>query len=90
MDEDYVTTWRELLRDEMLDQCDPGPVVAYAPDEAAFDIRFYRSVGAWEGPKVFAWTETRVYFPLAVEGSVWVVSVPRDPQAAGQRHLGGE
>ncbi|MGA3524187.1 hypothetical protein [Melissospora conviva] len=90
MSDDSVTTWRDLLREAMEGLGDPGPVVAYAPDEAAFGIEFSPGYGLAEGPAMLAWTATRVYFPLVDDGREWLGSAPRDPQAAGQKHLGGE
>jgi hypothetical protein len=68
---------------------DPGPVIAYAPDEAAFDVAFSDGYGGTEGPGVLAWTEQRVYFPVCYDGSEWIQSAPRNPQAEGQAHVGG-
>lgn len=83
------TTWRKELADAMKEANDPGPVVAYAPDEAAFDAEFYGGFGGTEGPQVLAWTEERVYFPVRYDGAEWIGSAPRNPQAEGQDHVGG-
>lgn len=81
------TTWRTLLAAAMED--DAGPVEAYAPDEAAFDIEFNDDFGRVAGPPVLAWTPTRVYFPVAYDCSEWIGSAPRNPVADGQEHEGG-
>ena len=83
----WKTTWRELLGGEMKARRDPGPVIAYSPDEATFDIEFDPGYGLTEGPAMLAWTETRVYFPVAHDGSERVESAPRHPQPEGQPHI---
>lgn len=86
-----TTTWRALLDEARAFPRDDGPVVAYAPNEAAFDVPFNaaRSGGA-EGLPVLAWTETRVYFPVSYDGVESMASAPRDPTPEGQSHVGGE
>jgi hypothetical protein len=88
MDED-VTTWREALTHAMTGAEDPGPVVALAPDEATFDIKFDAGYGGTNGRQVLAWTATRVYFPVCYDGSEWLGSAPRNPVTEGQYHEGG-
>ena len=68
---------------------DPGPVIAYAPDEAAFDVKFDSGYGGTDGPSVLAWTEMRVYFPAQYDGAEWMGSAPRNPTPSGQDHVGG-
>lgn len=85
-----LTTWAEELAAAMESAQDPGPVVAYAPDEAAFAEQFDSGYGGAEGPAVLAWTERRVYFPVTYDGSEWLGSAPRNPQAEGQGHEGGQ
>lgn len=82
-----TATWRELLS-EVLDG--DGPVIAYAPDEAAFDVEFDTSYGLAEGPEVLAWTEQYVYFPVVYDGSEWMGRAPRNPTSHGQPHVGGQ
>jgi hypothetical protein len=88
--QDDWTTWRELLTEAIKDHDDPGPVIAYAPNEEAFDVEFDSGYGGSEGPNMLAWTPTRVYFPAVYDGAEWVSSAPRNPQAEGQRHVGGQ
>jgi hypothetical protein len=84
-------TWRALLAQAMHEEGDAGPVVAYAPNEDAFDVEFYDGYGSAAGPDVLAWTERRVYFPVVYDGAAeWMGSAPRDPQAEGQSHVGGQ
>lgn len=83
-----TTTWRKELADAMQDR-DPGPVIAYAPDEAAFDVEFDAGYGGTNGPEMLAWTDQRVYFPVCYDGAEWVGSAPRNPQPEGQSHEGG-
>lgn len=84
------TTWREELTAAMDKASDPGPVVAVAPDDATLDVIFDEGHGSSQGPSVLIWTEQRVYFPVTYDGSEWLGSAPRDPQADGQEHVGGE
>ena len=85
-----ITTWAEQLASEMQAQNDPGPIVAYAPDETAFAVSFDDGYGGAEGPAVLAWTETRVYFPAVYDGAEWLSSAPRNPVSEGQPHVGGQ
>ena len=82
-----MTTWRSELKYEMGMVDDDGPVMAYAPDEATFDIEFNAGYGGTEGLPVLAWTKTRVYFPTEYDGSESIHSAPRDPVPAGQEHV---
>lgn len=84
------TTWRTELATAMEQAGDTGPVVAYAPSEASFDIPFDSGYGDSEGPDVLAWTETRVYFPVVYDGAEWIESAPRNPRPEGQGHVGGQ
>ncbi len=83
------TTWRQELASTMELDDDPGPIVAVAPNEAALDVTFDDGYGGMEGPGILIWTETRVYFPVVYDGSEWLGSAPRNPQAAAQGHVGG-
>jgi hypothetical protein len=83
-----MTTWRKALASEMEDNSDRGPVIAYAPDEAAFDVEFDGGYGGPEGPEVLAWTDQWVYFPVCYDGAEWIGSAPRNPREAGQSHVG--
>ena len=83
------TTWRSQLEAAMHDQHDLGPVVAYGPDEAAFDVEFNDGFGAPAG-EVLAWTATNVYFPLDYEGVVCLGWAPRNPVSVRQETAGGK
>jgi hypothetical protein len=83
------TTWRKELTSEMASAQDDGPIIAFAPDEAAFDVEFYPGYGGTNGPDVLAWTKARVYFPVCYDGAEWIGSAPRNPEADGQTHVGG-
>lgn len=85
-----MTTWREELEDARRSADDDSPVVALAPDEAAFDVEFNSGYGLSAGPAVLAWTEDRVYFPVVYDGAEWLGSAPRNPVGVGQFHVGGE
>jgi hypothetical protein len=80
-----IITWRESLREEMLSQGDPGPVVDYAPSEAEFDVKFDAGYGGSQGPAVLAWTETRVYFPVVYDGTEWLGSAQSGARWPGSR-----
>jgi hypothetical protein len=84
-----MMTWRMILAEAMKSSDDPGPVVAYAPDNAeVFDTEFDVGWGGTNGPPVLAWTERNVYFPVCYDGSEWMESAPRNPQPEGQWHVG--
>ena len=73
----------------MQENGDFGPVVAYAPDEAAFDVEFDDDYGMTEGLPVLAWTDQLVYFPVTYDGKESIASAPRYPVTLGQKHVGG-
>jgi hypothetical protein len=83
------TTWRKEFEASRHDD-DASAVVSVAPDEDALDIPFDPGYGGSEGPDVLIWTERRVYFPVVYDGSEWLASAPRNPQAEGQSHVGGQ
>ena len=85
-----MTTWRSQLELAMKEYGDPGPVVAYAPDEPTFDVEFDDRFGLSEGPPVLAWTGENVYFPVVYDGAEWLDAAPRNPRAKGQDHVGGQ
>jgi hypothetical protein len=89
MTDPNLTTWRRQLTIEMTQEKDPGPILALAPDDRSFDVEFDPSYGLTEGPPVLAWTERNVYFPATYDGSEWMASAPRNPQATGRTHVGG-
>ena len=80
-------TWRALLEGEMENRGDPGPVLAWAPGEASFDVEFDAGYGLPEGPPVLAWTAARVYFPVSYDGAEWIASAPRNPQPEPEGHV---
>jgi len=82
-------TWYDMLRNEMEEQNDPGPVIKHAPNRIAFNTVFNTDYGSLRGPHVLAWTETRVYFPICYHGAEFIGSAPRNPQDDGQEHIGG-
>lgn len=90
MKDDERTTWRVELARAMRGAHDEGPILAYAPSEESFDEEFYPGYGAANGPGVLAWTEGWVYFPVEYDGAEWMDSAPRNPQADGQCHVGGQ
>ena len=85
-----MTTWRAELEAERRYARDTSPVVAVAPDESVLDVSFDGGYGGSRGEPVLIWTERRVYFPVVYDGREWIGSAPRDPQAEGQPHVGGE
>ena len=81
-----TTTWRALLAEEAGDD----EIVAVAPDPTVLDVPFDPGYGGSNGPEFLAWSDSRVYFPVVYDGAEWVGSAPRNPQAQGQGHVGGE
>lgn len=84
-----TTTWRELLKADMERRDDPGPIVHYAPSEAAFDDPVEEGFSSDQGPRVLAWSECFVYFPCTYDGTNDMYSAPRNPTEKGQRRVGG-
>lgn len=84
-----ATTWRSLLKRDMKRRKDRGPIVQYAPDEAAFDAPIQEGFSSDQGPQVLAWTERYVYFPCTYDGTNDMNSAPRNPTSKGQRRVGG-
>jgi hypothetical protein len=83
------TTWRAQLETQRSDAADVSPILAYAPNEEAFDVVFDDNYGGTEGQPVLAWSGTHVYFPVCYDGAEWLGSAPRNPQNDGQSHVGG-
>lgn len=84
-----TTTWRDQLRDAREAWSDTSPVMAIAPNAAAFGVSFDPGFGGVNGPPVLAWTLERVYFPATYDGAEWLASVPRNPQPDAEGHIGG-
>lgn len=85
-----LTNWNELLQSEMCRVEDSGPILYKSPnDDDIWSETFYAGYGRENGKPVLAWTEDRVYFPVAYDGSEWMGSAPRNPQSKGQEHVGG-
>ncbi len=85
-----MTTWLDLLTEEMEHVGDGSPIEAIAPDSGVLGVEFDSGFGTSEGPPVLVWTRDRVYFPVVYDGAEWLGSAPRHPTAEGQRHLGGQ
>jgi len=85
-----TTTWRQELDEARKEAGDDSEIVAVAPREANLDVTFNEGFGGSEGPHLLVWTHERVYFPVVYDGAEWLGSAPRNPQADGQRHVGGE
>lgn len=81
------TTWNKLL----VEAAGGDVIIAKAPEsEAVWETQFDPGYGGSRGAPVLAWSETRVYFPVVYDGAEWLDSAPRNPQAEGQGHVGGE
>lgn len=78
------TSWRELLEEARQAAADESAIVAYAPDEASFDVHLSRRLD------VLAWSTRRVYFPVVYDGAEWIGSAPRNPVTEGQPPVGGQ
>lgn len=85
-----MTTWRQLFVIAASEVGDGSPIVAVAPDRAAWNTEFDNDFGLSEGPPVLVWTEDRVYFPVVYDGLEWLGSAPRNPTADGQGHVGSQ
>ena len=86
-----MSTWRELISEDMEDHKDSWPsVVRCTLSDAELDEGFDSGYGGTRGKPFTLWTHSRVYFPACYDGSEWCASVPRDPisnEATG--HVGG-
>lgn len=96
--DDYLTSWRELIEDEMqrhgesFYDCKGAAVSALiiSTDRGGFfDERFDDALGSIEGGAFTVWTSSRVYFPACYDGQEWCASVPRDPCETPTTHIGG-
>lgn len=81
-----TTTWMKELTSTREAWNDAEGPVTLAPDLVTFLIEFDPTFGGLEGLPVLAWTEARVYFPVAYDGAEWMESAPRNPQSEGQGH----
>lgn len=86
-----MTTWRELILNEMQSQNETWDnVVACTLSNEELDVDFYDGYGSAEGQPFTLWTNSRVYFPVVYDGAEWVGSVPRHPCAEATEHIGGQ
>lgn len=81
-----INWWMESLRKEMAEHGDSNPVLAFAPNEEAWNLPF--DSWSYEVPPLLAWTEDRVYFVVSYDGCGWIRSAPRHPQSHGQEPVG--
>jgi len=88
--EPKMTTWRQLLREEMAEQNDSFDNIEISTlDKAGLDRAFDNGFGAPKGSSLTVWTKTRVYFPTVYDGSEDVGSVSRHPDGENTQHSGG-
>ena len=98
-----MTTWRELITEEMQDRGDSwdhvvsvalpvAPTERYHPEPipSSLDFEFDDGYGASEGCPFTIWTQHYVYFPAVYDGMEWVASVSRDPDGVPTGHVGGQ
>ena len=83
-----MTTWAKELDQALKDAGDKGESLACTLSDLELRVEFDGGSGCTEGAPFLAWTATRVYFPVCYDGAEWVGSAPREPQAAGQEHVG--
>ena len=87
--EEYLTTWRELIRDELDRQGEYWDQVIHCTlTEKELDTHFDADLGVREGKSFYAWTKSRVYFALEYDGAETVESVPRNPGIDEPYHIG--
>ena len=79
-----MTTWKKLI-DAALDG---DTLIANTLTNEEMDTEFDNDFGGVEGKPFTAWSETRVYFPLAYDGCEWVGSAPRNPCDEACDHQG--
>lgn len=73
-----MRTLRQALQEERARVGDWTAILRMTPTDERLDHPDgYLALGPGEG--FVAWSETRVYFMMSVEGGFWVESVPRDP-----------
>ena len=82
-----MTTWRELIAEEMDRSGDPGPVEWCSATDEEMSRDFDNRMG--QGLPFTAWTRHRVYFPVTYDWSQWVGSVPRHPCDEATEPQGG-
>lgn len=88
MSGESLSTWREILAGERECYRDADGPLIVAPNESVLDAPFGKGYGSAEGPPFLAWTADRVYFPTDYDGSESVGSVPRNPVAEAEGHIG--
>lgn len=84
-----MTTWHELISDEMRDYGDDWAAVESAVGAEHFDLSFDEDYGGRRGQPFTVWTERRIYFPAIYDGAEWVASISRNPDGIATEHIGG-
>lgn len=86
-----VTTWRELIAEEMADHKETwGDILIVQFLWGDADTEFHSGFGTSEGSPFTLWTKKRAYFPVVYDGCEWVASVSRDPDSEATHHVGGQ
>jgi glucose-6-phosphate dehydrogenase assembly protein OpcA len=86
-----VTSWRELLTEEMKSHRETmTDIESITLTEAELDEKFDAGYGTAKGKAFTAWTAKRVYFPVVYDGAEWAASVPRHPNGEATGHEGGQ
>lgn len=81
-------TWRKEIQHECkINRCEFPHT--FAPEGLDLDKTFHSGYGGTNGEPFLAWSDDRVFFPVKYDGAEWVCSVPRNPVAQGQEHVGG-
>jgi hypothetical protein len=83
-----MTTWREMISEEMLDEGETWADVESIVGSEYFDLSFDDGYGRTGGKPFTVWTAKRVYFPVTSDGAEWVASVSRNPDAIATKHIG--
>lgn len=83
-----MTTWRELIAEEMKRRGESWEhVVDMTLTEEGLDVKFYAGFGGAEGKPFTLWTHERVYFPTEYDGAEGVASAPRFPNDEIMEHV---
>lgn len=85
-----MTTWRELIRDEMTNNDEEfADLVSCTLSDEQLDVDFDSGYGGTEGAEFTAWSKNFVYFPVCYDGAEWCGSAHRNPNGKTTPHQGG-
>lgn len=89
-DDSPIEAWCAFERHHQYGEPAPDLLRGAGPPTGDWFTRsFDAGFGIEQGSEFTIWTARRVYFPACYDGSEWVASVSRHPDAEPTAHIGG-